>query len=99
MNMNGSNKTKVTYLFRLGNANLSCLQRDTATKIQEQRSYSICQSDCIQATNMQKFVPGSNQIKLPVPGLVNDQTALPPGRTNLSNAPLSGTGNWSNLRH
>ena len=57
VNMNRSNSTKVTCLFRSGNANLSCLQWETTTKIQEQHSYSICQSDfSIHASNMQKFV-------------------------------------------
>ena len=36
------------------------------------------------------------QIKLPVPKLDNNQTALSTARTNLSNAPLRRNENWSN---
>ena len=68
VDMTRSNSTKVTYLFRSGNASLSCLQRETATKIQAQHSYNICQSDLsIQTSNMQKFVNfDESSVDLPV---------------------------------
>ena len=88
VNLNRSNSTKVRYLFRSGHANLSCLQWETAIKIQISRSAhrqdgARCVSMlewrnlfCTPAGSLWCSFRSQAQIKLLVPWLDNDQTSL-----------------------
>ena len=99
-NMNRSNSTKVTCLFRSGNTNLSCLQRETYQIIKSQSQLSNLNqisahhqdgARCVsigERRNVYSLQILVSRLKSNCPflGLDSDQTALPPEKTNLSNA-------------